>query len=111
MKKCLAAFLIAVPLCAQVSRGSRHMIGTNGPLTAPSGRSARAIAQDFVETTVAAELSLTPADVAGMYIAKEYQTAHNGVTHLIYRQQFNGLDVYNAEWVVSIASDGSIVNA
>ena len=38
MKKCLAAFLIAVPMCAQVSRGSRHLLGTDGPLTAPSDR-------------------------------------------------------------------------
>src|SRR5689334_8296618 len=76
MKKCLAAFLIAVPMCAQVSRGSRHLLGTDGPLTAPSDRSARAIAQDFIETTVSAELSLTPADVAGIYVAKEYQTSH-----------------------------------
>ena len=111
MKKCLAAFLIAFPLCAQVSRGSRHLLGTNSPLTAPSGRSARAIAQDFIQTTVAAELSLTPGDVAGMYVAKEYQTAHNGVTHIIYKQQFSGVDVYNAEWVVNIASDGSILNS
>lgn len=110
MKKCLVAFLIAIPLCAQVSRGSKHLLGTNGPLTAPSGRSARAIAQDFIQTTVAAELSLAPADLAGLYVAKEYQTAHNGVTHLIYKQQFDGVDVYNAEWVVNIAADGSILN-
>jgi hypothetical protein len=86
-------------------------MGLNQPLTAPSGPSARAIAQDFIHGQAAAELSLTDADLAGLYVAKEYQTAHNGVTHLIYKQQFSGVDVYNAEWVVNVASDGSILNA
>jgi hypothetical protein len=111
MKKCLVAFLTILPLCAQTARGSRHLLGLNQPLTAPSGRSARAIAQDFIHAQAAAELSLTEADLAGLYVAKEYQTAHNGVTHLIYKQQFSGVDVYNAEWVVNVASDGSILNA
>jgi hypothetical protein len=110
MTKYLAVFLTILPLCAQPERGTRHFMGLNQPLTAPSGRSARAIAQDFIHAQ-AADLSLTDADLAGLYVAKEYQTAHNGVTHLIYKQQFRGVDVYNAEWVVNIASDGSILNA
>jgi hypothetical protein len=111
MKKYLAVFLTILPLCAQPERGNRHFMGLNQPLTAPSGRSARAIAQDFIHAQAAAELLLTDVDLAGLYVAKEYQTAHNGVTHLIYKQQFSGVDVYNAEWVVNVASDGSILNA
>lgn len=112
MKRYLAVFLVVLPLCAQLKTGgSKHLLGTNAPLTAPSGLPTRAIAQEFIRTTVAAELSLSPADLAGVYVAKEYQTSHNGVTHLIYKQQFNGVDVFNAEWVVNVAPDGSILNS
>ena len=88
MKKYLAAFLTILPLCAQTDGGSRHLLGLSRPLTAPGGRSARAIAQEFIQARVAAELSLADVDLVGLYVAKEYQTAHNGITHLIYKQQF-----------------------
>ena len=111
MKKYAAAFFLLFPLLAQQERGSRHLLGTNTPLTLPSGRPARDIAADFIRTVVVRELALTDADVMGLYIAKEYKTEHNNVTHLIYKQQFNGVDVYNAEWVVNIDSNGSVLNS
>ena len=111
MKKYAAAFFLLFPLLAQQERGSRHLLGTNTPLTLPSGRPARDIAADFIRTVVVRELALTDADVMGLYIAKEYKTEHNNVTHLIYMQQFNGVDVYNAEWVVNIDSNGSVLNS
>lgn len=45
-----------------------------------------------------------------MYLAKDYTTAHNGVHHLVYRQRFQGLDVYNASWVVNLAPDGTVLS-
>jgi hypothetical protein len=44
---------------------------------------------------------LSEADLAAAYVVKEYRTAHNGVTHLIFRQRFQGVDIVNAEWVGS----------
>ena len=111
MFKCLFALLIAAPLIAQVGGGSRHFLGISGPLTGPSSQPALAIAQDYLQVIAAKELSLSSADLAGVYVAKEYKTEHNGVTHIVYKQQFQGADVYNAEWVVNIAADGSILNA
>lgn len=61
--------------------------------------------------SIASDLNLTAADLDGVYIAKRYQTAHNGVTHVIFRQRFHGCEVLNAEWVVNIDRDGGVLNA
>ena len=45
------------------------------------------------------------------YIAREYTDAHNGVTHIQYRQQFQGIDVYNSAWVINIDRNGQVLNA
>ena len=50
-------------------------------------------------------------DLAGLYIANEYVTTHNGVHQIVFKQQFQGIDVLNAEWVVNIDSDGSVLNS
>ncbi|MDQ6707444.1 MAG: extracellular metalloproteinase, partial [Acidobacteriota bacterium] len=55
--------------------------------------------------------SVTGTGLAGVYLAKEYQTAHNGVTHLIYKQRYLDVDVSNAEWVVNVDRDGQVLNA
>ncbi len=66
-----------------------------------AARPPRDIAHDYLIST---------AVPAGAYIAKEYKTEHNGVTHIVYKQQFAGLDVLNGEWTINIASDGSVIN-
>jgi Zn-dependent metalloprotease len=49
--------------------------------------------------------------VAAAYVVKEYRTARNGVTHLLFKQRVQGADVFNAEWVVNIDRDGRVLNA
>ena len=66
-------------------------------------RSASDIAHAFTRDTGVAFDSL--------YIAKQYVTQHNGVTHTVYQQQFQGLDVYGAEWVVNVDAQGQVLNA
>ncbi|MBM3783668.1 MAG: hypothetical protein FJW30_04865 [Acidobacteria bacterium] len=58
----------------------------------------------------AGQFNLSGQALAGVYLHKEYRTEHNGVTHLVYRQQFQGLDVYNTEYVVNIDRDGKVLN-
>ncbi len=60
---------------------------------------------------MAQDIALTSADLESLYLAKQYRTEHNGVTHLIFRQRFDGADVLNAEWVVNIDRDGRVLNA
>ncbi|MEO7651394.1 MAG: M36 family metallopeptidase, partial [Bryobacteraceae bacterium] len=59
----------------------------------------------------AADLNLSQADLDGVYISRQYQTVHNGVTHVIFRQRFQGVEVLNAEWLVNIDRDGNVLNA
>jgi hypothetical protein len=97
-------------LYAQGRDSSAHFLGTREPLTAASARPATQIARDYL-AGVASQLNLTETDLAGLYVSKEYKTQHNGVTHLVYKQQFRGIDVLNAAWVVNVDADGRVLNA
>ncbi len=81
----------------------RHLLNLDGPLTQSSPRPARDIAADFTAQQF-------PSPV-GLYLTDEYKTDHNGVTHLTYRQRFQGLDIFGAEWRVNIDKDGRVLNA
>jgi len=80
----------------------RHLIRTSGALTESSPRAPREIGDQFT----AAQM-----DAPGLYLAKEYKTAHNSVTHLVYRQRFQGIEIHLSEWRVNIDSDGRVINA
>ncbi len=58
----------------------------------------------------AAGLGLDPETLDGVYLSRQFKTAHNGVTHLQYRQSFHGVDVYNADWVVNLDREGRLLN-
>jgi extracellular elastinolytic metalloproteinase len=45
------------------------------------------------------------------YVARQYTDEHNGVTHILYRQRYQGLDVYNAAYLVNIDAQGQVLNA
>ncbi len=95
---------------SQDTQFRKHSFNPDGFLTAESREAPRAIASAQLAAS-AADLNLTPDDVSGAYLVKEYTTAHNGVTHFVYGQQFGGLDVYNAGWVVNIDRDGRVLNS
>ncbi len=80
------------------------------PLTRPSSALPEEIARQHLRS-VAADLSLTVSDLDSVYVAKQYRTEHNGVTHIVFRQRFRGVDVLNAEWVVNLDRDGRVLNA
>jgi hypothetical protein len=104
------AIFVSISAFAQERTAPRHLLGTSAPLTAPSARPAQDISRDFLNS-VAPSLALSLDDLAGAYVAREYTDAHNGVTHIVYRQSFLGLDVLNAAYVVNIDSQGQVLNA
>ncbi len=109
--KRLCLFLLFGSLAAAQSREMpHHFIHPGGPLTEPSQRPAADIAATFLQS-IAAEYSLTAADLQSLRVIKEYRTGHNGITHLVFKQQFQGIDIYNAEWTVNIDRDGQVLNA
>jgi len=52
---------------------------------------------------------LTPADIADMVVSDNYQTRHNGATHLYFIQRHAGIPVYNAIMGIHIANNGKVV--
>ena len=104
------SLICSVYAVAQDRLVNRHILGVTEPLTARSARAPSEIANDFLRGR-AAELGLSGVDLGSAYIARQYTDAHNGVTHILYRQQFQGVDVYNSALVVNIDSDGRVLNA
>ena len=108
-----AAILAIVTISALYSQNPEskgRFFAGNTPLTEPAAGRPEDIARRFLEST-AADLSLSPDDIAGVFLAKQYQTDHNGVTHLVFRQQFQGIEVSNAEWVTNLDRNGAVVSA
>jgi len=105
----LAVFTICT-LYAQNQEPKASFIAQDAPLTQPAAGRPEDIARGFL-ATAAAGLSLAPDDLPSVFLAKEYQTEHNGVTHLVFRQQFQGIDVWNAEWVTNLDRNGAVVSA
>jgi hypothetical protein len=87
-----------------------NFVSGDTPLTPPSSRAAGEVARDYL-ASAAGQMSVSAQDLDGLFVAKEYTTAHNGVTHLVFKQQFQGIEVFNAEWVTNVDRDGSIVSA
>jgi len=106
MRPLILAFVFAVPVLFAQTSELQH----SSPiprLTEPSNRAPQDVGFDYL----ASSSGLSPDDLSGVYLAKAYTSAHNGVTHLQYRQRFQGIDVYNAAWVANVAADGAVVSA
>ncbi len=97
------AFLLLL-FAGHATASAIHLFNHNGRLTEASAGPPLEIARGFLRQAARSQ-GLDNAALAGVYLAKEYRTQHNGVTHIVYRQQFQGMDVYDAEWVVNIDRD------
>src|SRR5882672_636506 len=109
MKKGALLFVLA----SGISLGQiqvNHKFNVNGTLTGPSSQPAREIGLTWLRSS-AAGLQIDAPGIAGAYLANEYRTEHNGVTHLIFKQQFRGIDVLNAEWTINIDQNGQVLNS
>lgn len=103
MRLFACCFLFAASLAAQNQILQRHQIRAAGTLTGVTGEAPATIGMRFLRAQAP--------DVAGVYLARQYRTEHNGVTHLIYRQQFQNIDVHNAEYVINLDREGRVLNA
>ena len=93
---------------------SVHRFNPTGTLTGPKAGRAADLGFEYVRKSLQDSTSGTVIDapgISGVYLAKQYSTEHNGVTHLIFKQQFRGLDVLNAEWTINVNRDGQILNS
>ena len=108
MKSISILLLAVISLGAQTAE-SRHNIRPNGAVRL--GGSPRESAEQYLKTTAAQSYARSPLDIAGMYMVKQYRTEHNGVTHFIYRQQFQGVDVQGSDFTINVDSAGAILNS
>ncbi|HET8547872.1 MAG TPA: M36 family metallopeptidase, partial [Bryobacteraceae bacterium] len=106
----LAALLLCCIPDLGAAPAGKHFIRNSGALTAPSSQAPRVIAAKFIGET-ASLYGVGDADLPSVYLVREYKTEHNGVTHLVYRQRYGGVDVAHSHFVVNVAADGSIINA
>ena len=111
MKKTAVFIILGISvLYGQNQERKLQFVAQETPLTQPAAGRPEDIARQFLAAR-AGDLSLNPDDLPGVFLAKEYQSDHNGVTHLVFRQQFQGIEVWNAEWVTNVDRNGAIVSA
>ena len=70
---------------------------------------AREIANGFVNR-FRRLLNLSDQDLTEMRWARDFQTQHNGVSHLTLQQQVNGIDVFGGGIKINIDREGRVLN-
>jgi extracellular elastinolytic metalloproteinase len=55
-------------------------------------------------------LGLTAEDLVGKVVSDEYRTAHNGITHVHFKQLLDGIEVANGTINVNVTADGSVLS-
>jgi extracellular elastinolytic metalloproteinase len=71
---------------------------------------ALATALEYLDSS-AADLGVTSADVADVFVMSRVTSRHSGVTHFNFNQQFRGLEVFGGHATVSVDSRGRLVFA
>jgi extracellular elastinolytic metalloproteinase len=54
---------------------------------------------------------LTPEDVSDLAVSDQYQSRHNGVTHLFFKQQYQNIPVFNALIGIHVSARGQVAYA
>jgi len=68
------------------------------------------IALRYIEQQ-AGQWALTQEDITNKYLSDRYQTQHNGLTHLYFRQQYAGMDIIGATLGIHVDRDGQVAFA
>ena len=107
MRFCLF-FLTGLTLVAEPAQ-RLHMFRTGGPLTEAASGDVAQVASDYL-AHVSKARGASPAAIGTAYIAKRYVTEHNGVTHFVYRQRYQGLEVFDSEITLNLDREGRVLN-
>ena len=84
--------------------GSGYLTGTN------TGRTPLSVAQEYFEDH-ADDLGFNPSDFESYRVVSQVYSQHTRVSHFVFQQQYNNLDVEGALAVVAVDNDGSIISA
>jgi extracellular elastinolytic metalloproteinase len=89
---------------------SHMLVNPTGLLTPPQAGDPLDIALSYV-VAHAADLGLSPDDVADPLVTSRYTDADTGITHVYLRQQVNGLEVAYADLAVGVDARGEVISA
>jgi extracellular elastinolytic metalloproteinase len=89
---------------------TRFLNTPQGFLTKASKSSALSVARQLLASR-SADLGMTTADAQLAAVSDQYTDTDTGVTHVYFRQTFNGLPVIDADASVHVMSDGRVVAA
>ncbi|MDI6784399.1 MAG: extracellular metalloproteinase, partial [bacterium] len=92
------------------SKIPHHLFSYTGTLTNPKSGDAKTIAQDFIVNHTDL-FGIDYKDTNDYQVTRNYQTEHNGITHLTYQQFYQGVEVFNSEIRVNVANNGAIISA
>jgi hypothetical protein len=95
-KPMLAALLavLSVPVCA------------SNDLTAEATVTAATAYLSAQQST----LNISQQDLLEAKVLSQYQTQHNGINHLVYRQQVNGIEVSGGDIQINLDRQGEVIN-
>jgi len=81
-------------------------------ITTVFGQHEKAIssAKQFLKENVA-NWQLTEADIADIAIENIFTSKHNGVTHIYFNQQYQGIKIFNALSTVNVLPNGEVLHA
>ncbi|HEY9810271.1 MAG TPA: M36 family metallopeptidase [Halomicronema sp.] len=86
-----------------------QLFNPGGYLTEASDAPPLEIALNFIQQN-AEKLGLSAADVDELTVTDQYQSEHNGATHIYLQQELNGITVFNGNLNVTLNKDGQILN-
>ncbi|MCS6804221.1 MAG: M36 family metallopeptidase [Acidobacteriota bacterium] len=87
----------------------RHVFSLAERLTAPRQADALTIARDYLRAHRTL-WRLTERDISQLVVAKNFRTRHNGVRHVVFKQFYHGLDVFQGDIKVNIDRHGQILS-
>lgn len=93
----------------QVTGVPRHLFSLAQRLTPPRSGDPVRIAREFLASNKAL-FRLTEEEIGDLVVAKRERTAHNGVTHLVFKQFYRGLDVFQGHIKVNVDREGRILS-
>jgi hypothetical protein len=100
-------------LCALITAAALMVVPgamSSSSAGATADDDALATARGYLEAG-AADLGVTSADLADVFVMSRVNSKHNGVTHFNFNQRFRGLEVFGGHVTVSIDSKGGLVYA
>lgn len=93
--------------------GTPHWIASSARWLTPPAKNPAMTPRDIVRGFVvdhAALFEIDPGELDKAQATRDFQTAHNGITHLTFQQQTGGIDLYGCEVLANVTRLGELVN-